>query len=630
MRPSELRRSTALTLSRLAALLLSAVSSAAEYYVNDSSTAGDVPFPGCATMGTGRSSAPCGTCDRPCSSPQLAYNSNPLAPGDTLYLNTGLYRGASSVPILDIANPTKAGAPGAPLTITGPVDTEGHARRGFGGTPLVVLDGDDISQLGVRIRVSHVTLSGMGITNLACGGLGGTRVLVESTLAPVDGFVISGMEGYGGGCVLGPTVSVSNTLPSCTGCEIRYNRIHDAPEEGNAIHLEGTGDVWVHHNEIYGINTAYPSDRLTVSIFGAPRTRFENNIVRDNGSSGVDIHPCDNSSICGTNPSNDVRIVSNTFRRNLASTTDTYAAELIIDAPAATVQNNIFVANTRYCIRLRFGASLASSDYNGFFLEGSARLAIDENFSATHASLVDWQGTGRDPHSLEADPLFVSDTLLRLRSTAGHVEADGSRVGDAVNSPFLDVGNPTSPFSLETAPNGNRINLGAEGNSAEASYSPVTLSKVSGDEQTGAAGMALAQPLVVKVSLASGAPAPGVPVQFAATSGGGSVSTATVTTDVTGAAPAAVMLGDSGLNTYSAQLVSVRSAGTVTFTAQADGPPGTRTFTIGCGCRTGAEGSLVWAFWLWAIPVLRPWRRVAPDAPVRKCTRRRRRPPSKA
>ena len=43
---------------------------------------------------------------------------------------------------------------------------------------------------------------------------------------------------------------------------------------------------------------------------------------------------------------------------------------------------------------------------------------------------------------------------------------------DGVNSPCIDAGDPGSDYSLESAPNGGRINMGAYGNTQYASKSP--------------------------------------------------------------------------------------------------------------------------------------------------------------
>ena len=95
------------------------------------------------------------------------------------------------------------------------------------------------------------------------------------------------------------------------------------------------------------------------------------------------------------------------------------------------------------------------------------------------------------------------------------------------------------------------------------SASGVTI--VSGNEQSGAPGSALAQPLVVQVNDAAGNPVSGAPVTWVVTGGGGSLDPATSTTDASGLASSVWTLGSApGPNT--AQAV-VSGVGQASFTA---------------------------------------------------------------
>jgi hypothetical protein len=59
-----------------------------------------------------------------------------------------------------------------------------------------------------------------------------------------------------------------------------------------------------------------------------------------------------------------------------------------------------------------------------------------------------------------------------LKSQAGRWEAaTGTWVIDDVTSPCIDAGDPNSPVGDEPQPNGERINMGAYGGTAEASKS---------------------------------------------------------------------------------------------------------------------------------------------------------------
>jgi hypothetical protein len=77
-------------------------------------------------------------------------------------------------------------------------------------------------------------------------------------------------------------------------------------------------------------------------------------------------------------------------------------------------------------------------------------------------------GTG----NITANPLFVdaANNDYHLASTAGHF-ANGGWVLDGATSPAIDAGDPASPFTNEPSPNGSRVNMGAYGNTVEASKS---------------------------------------------------------------------------------------------------------------------------------------------------------------
>ena len=99
---------------------------------------------------------------------------------------------------------------------------------------------------------------------------------------------------------------------------------------------------------------------------------------------------------------------------------------------------------------------------------------------------------------------------------------------------------------------------------------PKTLTKISGDEQTGVLGASLSEPFVVSVLDRNRAPVSGVPVTFAVISGEGTLSATTASTDENGRAASILTLGLRGANTVS---VSVHGLDPVTFTATAEATP---------------------------------------------------------
>ena len=95
-----------------------------------------------------------------------------------------------------------------------------------------------------------------------------------------------------------------------------------------------------------------------------------------------------------------------------------------------------------------------------------------------------------------------------------------------------------------------------------------TLTKVSGDNQSGAVNTTLSQPLVVAVRDSSNNPVAGTTVNFTVTAGGGSVAPASAVTNANGQASTSLTLGPkAGTHTVQATATGI---GTVTFNATAN------------------------------------------------------------
>ena len=123
---------------------------------------------------------------------------------------------------------------------------------------------------------------------------------------------------------------------------------------------------------------------------------------------------------------------------------------------------------------------------------------------------------------------------------------------------------------------------GCGGENAGGPALPTTLIRVGGDSQSTNVGQTLPNPLVVRVADGNGSGMPGVRVAWSVTSGGGSLSAVTATTDAVGAAAVTWTLGP----TVETQEVSASVAGApqiaaVTFSATAaPGPAAKLVFTV--------------------------------------------------
>ncbi len=75
--------------------------------------------------------------------------------------------------------------------------------------------------------------------------------------------------------------------------------------------------------------------------------------------------------------------------------------------------------------------------------------------------------------NLQADPLFVDSVYYHLNSRVAHYVggyfSGGTRARTVLESPGIDAGDPADSYIREPSPNGDRINLGAYGNTPTAS-----------------------------------------------------------------------------------------------------------------------------------------------------------------
>lgn len=108
---------------------------------------------------------------------------------------------------------------------------------------------------------------------------------------------------------------------------------------------------------------------------------------------------------------------------------------------------------------------------------GDDYVIIDENSKITATYTLSEEplpGLG----NISTDPLFTDPVNhdYHLQSTNGRWNPSanggaGDWVEDQSDSPAIDAGDPSSPFKNESTPNGGRVNLGAYGNTIEASKS---------------------------------------------------------------------------------------------------------------------------------------------------------------
>ena len=135
---------------------------------------------------------------------------------------------------------------------------------------------------------------------------------------------------------------------------------------------------------------------------------------------------------------------------------------------------------------------------------------------------------------------------------------------------IIAFGHTNVVYSVSFSPDGTTLAAGGEDGTIllwNVGKTPHSLTKVSGEGQAGLVGEQLAKPFVVSVLDQDGSAFTGAVVSFSVTTGGGTLSATTVTTNANGRARSTLTLGfDPGPNTVSA---TVEGLEPVTFTATA-------------------------------------------------------------
>ena len=238
-------------------------------------------------------------------------------------------------------------------------------------------------------------------------------------------------------------------------------RIYDSTDGDEAIkpssRISGSStsnDVTIRGNTIY--------DARCIWVYKGSRWTIENNTIHDvefgiNVDSGGD-HIVRNNLIyafqkAGIKAEKTSTITSNTITYATGGSGSYYGSGIAVKSGfnEGTIKNNI-IASCKKGIYLRDGTPTVAIDYNDVWNNPSGNYV----------------GFTAGDNDISLDPLFVGDSDYHLQSPAGSYHS-GDWMADAEYSPCIDAGDPSSDFSNEPSPNGGRINIGAYGNTPQAS-----------------------------------------------------------------------------------------------------------------------------------------------------------------
>lgn len=610
----------------LAVALMSGPALAAGYYVNDDRLEGDVALPGCPVMPKGEDVHRCGDCDTPCRTPAFLVGGSGVAlkMGDTIHLNTGRYHAlADREPIVTFAGPWASGSGETWLTLTGPVDGDGLPLRDASGLPLAVLDGKGSAEAGVVVKVDGVRVRALRLESFAdapaplCGSA--VHVLPDE---PVHRYAFEHLDIAGVTSGIGSAIEVEQGSTLCISCTIAHNRIHASPAGQPAIVVDRQTGVKIIGNHI----TGWGRDERAAGVMSVgAQLQLRHNVIQ--GSAGP-----------GALVSRRSEILHNTFRDNgkeAGASGSRAELALGLTAVSSRIEHNIFAPGPGgVALSLPTLSGASDFDFNGYALERGA-LAFTSSDGRIYTSLATWrEASGVDARSLEGTARFASEVDAHLRSVSGRWDG-GEWVPDDETSDFIDVGNPLLDPLLETHfLQGGVVNLGAYGNTPEASLSPARLAKLGGDGQEGAIGAPLGDVLRVEVRgfnrLDIIHPSyPDVPVRFRVISGSATLTEERVLSDAMGRVAVGVTPDAAGSLVIEASVEGVRGVQPITFEAlvtagdsgenpdpdPGEGPvPGRGQYTVTSGC-TQAWGPAASPL-LWMLSLALLGRRVRRRAPA--------------
>ncbi|MCC7081093.1 MAG: right-handed parallel beta-helix repeat-containing protein [Burkholderiales bacterium] len=433
---------------------------------------------------------------------------------------------ATNSPFADIHHLTAYGNDDTGIDITGPIATFAHGLAYDNDGDGIALSGGvglvrdtlahDNDQIGIRVsnpgagariegNIAYGNNTGMSVS----GGTGAPVIVGHTDLALgrgnlAYGNVYSGISGGSNTLIVGNTArdqifvhGAGITLVS--GASARHNIA-----TGNyfGIDAQGAGEVKenrAYDNRGFGIDGSSSAGFIGNVVYSNPtnirvdaNTLVRNNLLYDSTLDGIYLP--DNS---GT------RLVSNTIVAAQGN-----AIRIQSGSDKVELRNNIIAVGSGYGISVAADSQTGFvSDYNLFHVSGGGDVGLWQ--SIDRPTLTAWRNaTFGDKNSLYGDPLFVdpdgADGVAGYVSPANDGRDDdyhllsqfGSFKGasfapvlsagtglpvllppsaatlDAATSPAIDRGAPGDAYSSEPANNGGYINIGAYGNTAQASKSP--------------------------------------------------------------------------------------------------------------------------------------------------------------
>ena len=238
----------------------------------------------------------------------------------------------------------------------------------------------------------------------------------------------------------------------------------------NGLRIQNTRHIHLHNVRVSGAQNGLLAENVdTLLVRGGAFNRNLANGILTTGSSGIDIRNTelnDNGAYgyrsVGTKGS---QVLQNaTLWGNRLGAVENTLGTLM-------VYNSIVAVSTNTAVYRESGNGTIAGNYNLFWNSVGGPIGTNQLNKVAYSYLSQWQEAGRDQYSLVIDPLLVhpAATNYQVQSRTGYW-SNGSWSVSANTSWAIDAGDPNAPeWTNEPTPNGNRLNLGAQGGTRYAS-----------------------------------------------------------------------------------------------------------------------------------------------------------------
>lgn len=232
-------------------------------------------------------------------------------------------------------------------------------------------------------------------------------------------------------------------IPAMDYIEVYNNTIYETALPGiwifgSASYPTSSANVYIHHNQIYDTGTKSSNKIIGGILSDGFNAIIENNVI--DGAYGAGI-----------------------VQNNVYSPAPAGSGYVI------TERNNI-ITNTRKSVA-------GGNGYGIYNLLTGTHSFILQNSCFYNNTGGDFIGVQASPSDIAANPQYADRSKhdYHLKSKAGRWNGK-AWVNDSISSPCINAGYPLSDYSNEPEPNGNRINIGPDGNTRYASKSELYVS----------------------------------------------------------------------------------------------------------------------------------------------------------